>query len=69
MKPGTPPALMPSRLKPLPGPANEQECMSYGMIGYVVPHSIYPKGYQCNPKLPLRNAAIHSFDESPRFFD
>ena len=27
--------------------------MSYGMIGYVVPHSIYPKGYQCNPKLPL----------------
>jgi hypothetical protein len=30
-----------------------QECMSYGMIGYVVPHSIYPKGYQCNPKLPL----------------
>ena len=30
-----------------------QECMSYGMIGYVVPHSIYPKGYQCNPKMPL----------------
>jgi hypothetical protein len=30
-----------------------EECMSYGMIGYVVPHSIYPKGYQCNPKLPL----------------
>ena len=29
------------------------ECLSYGMIGYVVPHSIYPKGYQCNPKLPL----------------
>jgi hypothetical protein len=27
--------------------------MSYGMIGYVVPHSIYPKGYHCNPKLPL----------------
>ena len=23
------------------------------MIGYVVPHSVYPKGYQCNPKLPL----------------
>ena len=30
-----------------------EECMSYGMIGYVVPHSLYPKGYQCNPKLPL----------------
>jgi hypothetical protein len=27
--------------------------MSYGMIGYVVPHSIYPDGYHCNPKLPL----------------
>ena len=29
------------------------EEMSYGMIGYVVPHTIYPKGYHCNPKLPL----------------
>jgi hypothetical protein len=29
------------------------EQMSYGMIGYVVPHSIYPNGYHCNPKLPL----------------
>ena len=28
------------------------EQMSYGMIGYVVPHSIYPNGYHCNPKLP-----------------
>ncbi len=29
------------------------EQMSYGMIGYVVPHSTYPKGYHCDPKLPL----------------
>jgi uncharacterized protein YdhG (YjbR/CyaY superfamily) len=29
------------------------ELMSYGMIGYVVPHSIYPNGYHCSPKLPL----------------
>jgi uncharacterized protein YdhG (YjbR/CyaY superfamily) len=29
------------------------EQMSYGMIGYVVPHSIYPAGYHCEPKLPL----------------
>jgi len=29
------------------------ECISYKMLGYVVPHSIYPKGYHCNPKLPL----------------
>jgi uncharacterized protein YdhG (YjbR/CyaY superfamily) len=34
-------------------PAGFQEEISYGMIGYVVPHSLYPKGYHCNPKLPL----------------
>ena len=38
-------------LKNLPKGFNEE--MSYGMIGYVVPHSIYPAGYHCNPKLPL----------------
>ena len=30
-----------------------KEEMSYGMLGYVVPHTIYPNGYHCNPKLPL----------------
>jgi hypothetical protein len=34
-------------------PKGFEEVMSYGMIGYVVPHSIYPNGYHCNPKLPL----------------
>ena len=34
-------------------PKGFEEEMSYGMIGYVVPHSIYPKGYHCNTKLPL----------------
>ncbi|TDE26849.1 DUF1801 domain-containing protein [Flavobacterium ranwuense] len=29
------------------------EQMSYGMMGYVVPHSIYPSGYHCTPELPL----------------
>ena len=29
------------------------EVMNYGMLGYVVPHSLYPKGYHCDPKLPL----------------
>jgi len=38
-------------LKNLPKGFEEQ--MSYGMIGYVVPHSLYPKGYHCDPKLPL----------------
>lgn len=34
-------------------PKGFKEVMSYGMIGYVVPHEIYPAGYHCDPKLPL----------------
>jgi hypothetical protein len=34
-------------------PDGFSEQMSYGMIGYVVPFSAYPKGYHCNTKLPL----------------
>lgn len=34
-------------------PKGFEECLSYGMIGYVVPHSLYPDGYHCNTKLPL----------------
>ncbi|HUM97095.1 MAG TPA: DUF1801 domain-containing protein [Chitinophagaceae bacterium] len=34
-------------------PKGFQECMGYGMLGYVVPHSLYPPGYHCNPKDPL----------------
>ncbi len=34
-------------------PKGFEETISYGMIGYIVPHSIYPNGYHCNPKLPL----------------
>jgi hypothetical protein len=34
-------------------PDGFEECMNYGMIGYVVPHSIYPNGYHCDKKLPL----------------
>lgn len=41
-------------------PAGFAECMSYGMIGYVVPHSIYPKGYHCDPKQPLPFANLGS---------
>ncbi len=29
------------------------ETLNYQMIGYVVPHAIYPNGYHANPKLPL----------------
>jgi uncharacterized protein YdhG (YjbR/CyaY superfamily) len=41
-------------------PAGFEEVMSYGMLGYVVPHSIYPNGYHCNPKDPLPFFAIAS---------
>lgn len=34
-------------------PKGFEECISYGMIGYVVPHKLYPKGYHCSPELPL----------------
>jgi hypothetical protein len=34
-------------------PDGFSEVMSYGMLGYVVPHTLYPKGYHCTPKLPL----------------
>lgn len=36
------------------------EQISYGMIAYVVPHSLYPKGYHCDPSLPLPFASIAS---------
>jgi uncharacterized protein YdhG (YjbR/CyaY superfamily) len=41
-------------------PKGFKETMSYGMLGYVVPHEIYPAGYHCDPKLPLPFANIAS---------
>ncbi|GAA4289565.1 hypothetical protein GCM10023163_00680 [Aestuariibaculum suncheonense] len=34
-------------------PEGFQEGIQYGMIGYFVPHSLYPDGYHCNPSEPL----------------
>ncbi|MBR9913570.1 MAG: DUF1801 domain-containing protein [Algicola sp.] len=34
-------------------PEGFEEGMIYKMIGYYVPHSIYPDGYHCDPKTPL----------------
>ncbi|WP_237276871.1 DUF1801 domain-containing protein [Tenacibaculum ovolyticum] len=34
-------------------PKEFEEGMNYKMIGYYVPHSIYPKGYHCDASLPL----------------
>lgn len=41
-------------------PKGFEECMSYGMIGYVVPHKLYPAGYHCDPKIPLPFVSIAS---------
>ena len=30
-----------------------EECMQYGMIGYTVPHRVFPAGYHADPKKPL----------------
>jgi hypothetical protein len=54
--------LPPERQAPMRGlrdavnarlPRGFQEVMSYGMVGWVVPHTLYPAGYHCDPKLPL----------------
>ncbi|MFM1873279.1 MAG: hypothetical protein RL398_2701 [Planctomycetota bacterium] len=34
--------------------------MSYGMIGYAVPHRTYPNGYHCDPRQPLPFAGLAS---------
>lgn len=41
-------------------PNGFEETISYGMIGYVVPHTLYPAGYHCDPTLPLPFMAIAS---------
>lgn len=34
-------------------PKGFEEQMGYGMMGWAVPHKLYPAGYHCDPKLPL----------------
>jgi uncharacterized protein YdhG (YjbR/CyaY superfamily) len=41
-------------------PKGFSEIMSYGMIGYTVPHSLYPAGYHCDPKQQLPFMCIAS---------
>jgi hypothetical protein len=40
--------------------AGYEEGISYGMIGYFVPHKLYPAGYHCDPKQPLPFAVLGS---------
>ncbi len=41
-------------------PKGYEEGMQYGMIGYYVPHSLYPPGYHCDPTQPLPFASLAS---------
>ncbi|MBN8863740.1 MAG: DUF1801 domain-containing protein [Sphingobacteriales bacterium] len=41
-------------------PEGFKEEMNYGMIGYVVPHKLYPAGYHCDPKAPLPFMSVAS---------
>ena len=49
-------------------PKGFEEQMSYGMPGYVVPHSSYPKGYHCDNTLPLPFTSIASRKNSINFY-
>jgi hypothetical protein len=41
-------------------PKGFEPAISYGGLGYVVPHSLYPDGYHCKPSEPLPFAGIAS---------
>lgn len=40
--------------------ADYEEGIQYGMIGYFVPHRVFPAGYHCDPRQPLPFAALAS---------
>ncbi len=37
-----------------------EEGIQYGMLGYYVPHSVFPDGYHCDPKQPLPFMSVAS---------
>ena len=41
-------------------PEGFSEELGYGMPAWVVPHSLYPKGYHCSPELPLPFVSVAS---------
>ena len=49
-------------------PNGFEEGMNYGMIGYYVPHTIYPKGYHCKPADPLPFITFASQKNSINFY-
>lgn len=49
-------------------PNGFEVAMSYGGLGYVIPHSLYPAGYHCKPSEPLPFAGIASQKNSINFY-
>ena len=49
-------------------PKGFEAAMSYGGLGYVVPHSLYPAGYHCKPSEPLPFAGLASQKNSINFY-
>lgn len=49
-------------------PKGFEAAISYGGLGYVVPHSVYPDGYHCKPSEPLPFAGISSQKQSVNFY-
>ncbi|MBL8005133.1 MAG: DUF1801 domain-containing protein [Candidatus Kapabacteria bacterium] len=49
-------------------PEGFEPAISYGGLGYVVPHSIYPNGYHCKPIEPLPFAGLASQKNSINFY-
>jgi hypothetical protein len=41
-------------------PKGFEAAISYGGLGYIVPHTVYPAGYHCKPAEPLPFAGIAS---------
>ncbi|MDZ4667240.1 MAG: DUF1801 domain-containing protein [bacterium] len=49
-------------------PKGFEAAISYGALGYVVPHTIYPAGYHCKPLEALPFAGIASQKNSITFY-
>jgi len=49
-------------------PEGFEAAISYGGLGYVVPHKLYPAGYHCKPSEPLPFAGIASQKGSINFY-
>ena len=49
-------------------PKGFEAAISYGGLGYVVPHTVYPAGYHCKPIEPLPFAGLASQKNSINFY-